>query len=132
MTDSLALRARLRTAEVAAARRRMAEEAALRELAEAEALSATEALVREAGHGVDYAAWLPRGLALRDAAEAGAHHAQQRAAEAALALANARAAGRAVESLAESRAAEARRRALRDEQRLLDEAGARRAPQRQG
>lgn len=110
----------------------MSEEAALREAAEAEALSAAEALVEEAGHGLDYAAWLPRGLALRDAAEAGAHQAQQRAAEAALALANARAAERAVESLATSRAAEARRRALRDEQRLLDEAGARRPPQRQG
>ncbi|TPG48423.1 hypothetical protein EAH89_22850 [Roseomonas nepalensis] len=132
MTDSLAVLARLRNAEVAAARRRVAEEAARREAAEMAARSADEALVAEARHGTGYVAWLPRGLALRAAAEDEARRAQERAAEAILSLAAARASERAVESLSEMRAAEARRRARRDEQRRLDEAGARRPSQPQG
>jgi len=127
--DPLAVLARLRGAEVMTARRRMAEEAALRAAAEEGAEAAARALEEEARHGGDYAAWLPRGLALRDAAAGEAQRAGERAAEAGLALAGARAAERAVEMLAERRAADSRRRALRDEQRALDEAAVRRPGQ---
>ncbi|MCR0981574.1 hypothetical protein [Roseomonas populi] len=122
--DPLAVLARLRGAEVMEARRRVAEAASVRALAEARAMEAGEALLREAAiGGADHAAWLPRGLAMREAAEESVRCAHARAEEAAIGLGAARAAERAVEDLAALRAAEARRAALRAEGQVLDEAG---------
>lgn len=126
--DPLAVLARLRGAEVMEARRRVADAASALALAEAGVAEAGTALRREAGiGGPDHAAWLPRGLAARDAAERATRRAVAEAEEAAVRLGTARAAERAVEDLAALRAAEARRGALRAEGRLLDEAGAARA-----
>ncbi|MBP0492021.1 hypothetical protein [Roseomonas indoligenes] len=126
--DPLAVLARLRGAAVMEARRRVSEAALARALAEAGVAEAGAALRREADiGGPDHAVWLPRGLAARDSAEAGVRSAAARAEEAAVGLGAARAAERAVEELAALRDAEARRKALRAEGRLLDEAGASRA-----
>lgn len=124
--DPLAVLARLRGAEVMAARRQMMEEAALHQAAEERAQAAALAIVEEGRYGEDYGAWLPRGMALRAAAAAEAERAARRVLDASAALAVARAAERAVESLAEMREEEARRTLMRAEQRVLDEAGARR------
>ncbi|MFH5924834.1 hypothetical protein [Roseomonas xinghualingensis] len=127
--DPLAVLARLRGAEVMLARRDLTEEAAARDAAEMRVGAAAAALREEAQHaGPDYAAWLPRGTALRDAAAEAARLAGLRTGEAAAALAAARAAERAVERLAASRAAEMRRKVLQAEQRMLDEVGSRRLP----
>ncbi|MBB5693120.1 hypothetical protein [Muricoccus pecuniae] len=124
--DPLAVLARLRNAEVMEARRRLMESAIAREEAAAREAAAERALQEEAmsGHPA-FAAWLPRGLAARDATAAEHRLAEARSAEAASALGVARAAERAVEKLAELRAAEAERARRRAEQRALDEAGAR-------
>lgn len=125
--DPLAVLARLRGAKVMAARRRIAEEALLHQAAAERARAAASALVEEGRHGEHYATWLPRGMALRDAAAAETERAALRVSDAGAALAAARAAERAVESLAEMRAEGARRALTRAEQRALDEAGAWRA-----
>ncbi|MFC0387760.1 hypothetical protein [Muricoccus vinaceus] len=123
--NPLAVLARLRGAETMAARRHLAEDLARCEAAERTALAAARALLEEGRHGGGYAAWLPRGVAQRDAAAAAARQAGLRAEQAGVALAAARAAERAVEELAGLQAATLRRAALRDAQRALDEAGAR-------
>ena len=125
--DLLAVLARLRGAEVLAARRQVMEEAGLHQAAEQRAQAAASAVVEEGRHGEDYGAWLPRGMALRAAAAAEAERAARRVSDASAALAVARAAERAVEALAEMREEDARRTLMRAEQRVLDEAGARRA-----
>ena len=91
------------------------ESAIAREEAAAREAAAERALQEEAmsGHPA-FAAWLPRGLAARDATAAEHRRAETRSAEAASALGVARAAERAVEKLAELQATEverARRRA---------------------
>jgi len=127
--DPLAVLGRLRGAEVMLARRHLAERTAARDAAEMRAGAAAAALREEARHdGPDYAAWLPRGVALRDAAAEDARLAHRHAEDATATLATARAAERAVEWLAVNRAAEMRRKVLQAEQRMLDEVGSRRAP----
>ncbi|HEY8614407.1 MAG TPA: hypothetical protein VIL69_24360, partial [Roseomonas sp.] len=91
--DPLAVLARLRSAEVMQARRHLAEEAVEREAATAQERAATDALLAEALRGGPaHAAWLPRGLAIREAASGEARLAATRAEEAAAALGVARAA----------------------------------------
>jgi hypothetical protein len=124
--DPLAVLARLRGIAVMEARRSLAEEATVRADAEERERAAGRALRDEARHaGAEYAAWLPRGLAEREAAGGELRIAEARVAEATAALGDARAAERSVERLAELREEEARRLVQRAEQRALDEAGAR-------
>ncbi|WP_431270436.1 hypothetical protein [Dankookia sp. P2] len=69
--------------------------------------------------------WLPRGLAARDRAALAQDQAATRRRDAQAVLAECRAAERAVDLLRDRRAAEARRRARRRVQALLDEAARR-------
>ncbi len=132
---ALAALARLRRFETAVARRHVAERVGAAAAAEVRHASAAEALRTEAaiasadeaagGGGVAlYAAWLPRGLALRDRAAAALRLEERRLEEARAALATARLAERAVEGLAQDRAAAARRLAARRAQQRLDERAA--------
>ena len=129
--DPLAVLARLRGIAVMEARRSLAEESTAHAAAEERERSAAQALRDEARHaGAEYAAWLPRGLALREAAGGALRVAEGRLAEATAALGGARASERSVERLAELREEESRRLLQRAEQRALDEAGARGARRR--
>lgn len=128
--DPLAVLARLRRIETDRARRLVAERLARESGAEAGHAAACTALVTEreaaAAHPAAHAAWLPRALAARDRTALARDLAVRDTAAARDALAEARAAERALEMLAEARAAEARRAALRAEQARLDAFAARR------
>ncbi len=130
--DPLPLMARLRRLEVASAQAALAE-ARLREAdATARAAGAAATLTAEQCDtlGADYAAWLPRGIAARDAALRDATHAESRAAAALAALVGARTAERSVERLAETRAEAARRDGLRRAAIRLEEAYSASTPRR--
>lgn len=128
--DPLAVLARLRRLETDQARRHLAERLARSATAAARLDAADHAFAAEAGCAAlpaDYAAWLVRGRA--DRARAAGLLALERAAEetARQALADARAAGRAVELLTEERTrAAARKEARRVQARLDDHAATRR------
>ncbi|TDH64651.1 hypothetical protein E2C06_01545 [Dankookia rubra] len=127
--DPIAALARLRWLETAEAKRRLAVQVG-QETAAAERHAAAAAAL-PAEHAVGDAAWrlwLPRGLASRDRAALAQDQAATRRRDAQAVVAECRAAERAVELLRERRAAEARRRALRQAQALLDEAARRRRP----
>lgn len=127
--DGLGALARLRRLEVAEARRRMALMLA-QEAAAAERLAGAGAALRAeaAADATSWRLWLPRGLAERDRAALARDQAAVRRDQAQDALAEARAAERAVELLREQQAAAARRRAARREQALLDDVAQRRRP----
>ena len=126
--DPLATLARLRRFEVAAARRHLAERLAAMAEAESRRDAAAAALAAEAatGDGAAYAAWLPRGRAMRDRTAAALGAEEQRLAAARVGLTAARTAKRVVGTLRDQRAAEARREAEGRAQAAIDEAAARR------
>ena len=120
--DPLTVLARLRRLEVEQARRMLASQREERDAAATRAAAAEEALRAEAdGSSVDYAAFLPRGMAERERAAAALRRAQAALELARIALADRRAQERAVEQLAELRAATAQAEAARREQALLDD-----------
>ncbi len=125
--DPLAALARLRRLESDEARRVLGEANTRLAVAEARVASAAAALGAEGRPGgeEDYGRWLTRGLAERDRAARTAGFATESAEIARQALAEGRAAERALEQLREARAEAARRKALRRTQSLLDEAAAR-------
>lgn len=126
--DGLGALARRRRLQVAEAKRRMGQMLAQEAAATARLETASLALRAEAAaDAVAWRGWLGRGLAERDRAALAQDQAAARRDQAQAALAEARAAERAVEMLREQRAASARRRRLRREQGLLDDA-ARRGP----
>lgn len=121
--DPFATLARLRRLAVDEAKRDLADalaEAAARERAAAAALGALE--VEAAADAALYGAWLPTGLRRAGEAAAQAEAAELAVDTARALLAEARAAERAVELMAERYAAEAEKRAARKEQMVLDEA----------
>jgi len=120
--DPLTVLARLRRLEVEQARRMLASQREERDAAATRAAAAEEALRAEAdGSPADYAAFLPRGMAERERAAAALRRAQAALELARIALADRRAQERAVEQLAELRAATAQAEAARREQALLDD-----------
>lgn len=131
--DPLAALLRLRSLEVAAARRDLAERLAGLSAAEQRAAAAAAAIQAEANSEATreaphlYSAWLPRGRAAEERAAGDARLAAQASEIARQNLAETRAGERAVEWLREQRLIEERQRAARREQAALDEAAARRA-----
>ncbi len=122
--DPLVTLARLRRLAVSEAKRDLAEallaeDEALTRAAAAEAALTAEAETTEPGA---YAAWLPRGLAVAQAEATRAAAARRATERRRIALADARAAERAVEILAARQAAEAARAEDRLAQARLDEA----------
>ncbi|UFN51132.1 hypothetical protein LPC08_11245 [Roseomonas sp. OT10] len=126
--DPLAVLDRLQRLHLDQARQSLGEALGRLQAAELRHAVAEAALVSEgmAEPPGDYAAWLPAGLAQRDAALAGQQRAAARAEAAREALAGARAAHRAVERLRDLRAAATARRAGRAAQAALDETARRR------
>ncbi|MBE9607357.1 hypothetical protein IAI18_21015 [Acetobacteraceae bacterium H6797] len=126
--DPLAILQRLRDLEVTEAQRRLAERRAQEDLAQRQAEATAAALLSEAAqrdpHG--FAAWMPRGRAEQERAARLAHIAGNQRAEAERGLAEARAALKGVERLAEMREEEAKKAREKKVQGLLDEVGARR------
>lgn len=121
--DTLPLLARLRRLAVAAAQGHLAEAQLRARDAEARHAAAAALLVAErAAAGADYAAWLPRGVVVRDTAGRDAAHAEARRLTALAALVAARSAERSVERLAEERAVTARDDAARRDRIRLEEA----------
>ncbi|MDI3307427.1 MAG: hypothetical protein QJR07_21085 [Acetobacteraceae bacterium] len=125
--DPLAVLARLRSLETRAAQQRLATQLGRAAAAAARVAAAEGALLEERGAGspADYAAWLPRALAERERAALAERQAEDSLHMAQAALAECRAAERAVERLREQRTAEARRRSGRRQQMLLDDAAQR-------
>lgn len=125
--DPLAVLARLRGLETRAAQQRLATQLARAEAATVRVVAAEAALLEErsAGDPADYASWLPRALAERERTVVAERLAEDSLRTAQSALADCRAAERAVERLREQRAAEARRQAGRRQQALLDDAAQR-------
>jgi len=125
--DPLAVLARLRLLETRAAQQRLAMQLSHAAAAAARVVAAEGALLEErsAGDPADYATWLPRALAERERAAVAERLAESSLQAAQLALAGCRAAERAVALLREQHAAEARRRAERRQQMLLDDAAQR-------
>lgn len=125
--DPLAVLARLRGLETCAAQQRLATQLGRVAAAAARVAAAEGALLEERGAGdpAGYAAWLPRALAERDRAALAERLAEDSLQAAQSALAECRAAERAVARLREQRAAEARRQAGRRQQALLDDAAQR-------
>lgn len=127
--DSLATLTRLRSIGTAAAKADLARAAVARQDAAAKAEGEARLVLQESPE-LDmprtYGTWLVAQLARRQQARADEAEAAVREEQARLALVEARRAERVIELLAESRAAEARRRAGRREAALLDEAASRR------
>jgi flagellar export protein FliJ len=133
MKRHLANLLRLRRFEADTARRALAEALAAEADAQARLARAQEALAAEAGQAGslrdrdalvslrNFAAWLPRGAAARQAAARAVAVAAQAAAAARAALAERRAALEAVEKLVEAAAREDRQHAARREAHALDD-----------
>ncbi len=125
--DPLAVLLRLRGLEVLQAQRRLADRLSALSQAEMRAQAACDALREEgAGDAAELAAWLPRGLAERDRAAALRAQRAASADQARQAVAEARIAQRATETLRAQRREEQRRSEERRNQALLDAAGLRR------
>jgi flagellar export protein FliJ len=129
--DPLAPLKRLRTLQVATARRDLADRRARAEVAAQQAEAAQATLLNElAGAPLfadSLAAWLPVARAARDRATGDAALAEQAVEVARGALAEERSRARVVELLIERRAAEARAEAARRAQAAIDEVAQRRA-----
>lgn len=123
--DPLATLRRLRSVQVLAARREVADRlAAAREAGEAEArtrLALASEATASAGAPTDYAAWLPAGRAAQAQSMAALTEASQEADVARAALAAARAAEDATQALIARRRREEERAALRRQQQRLDD-----------
>jgi hypothetical protein len=125
--DPLAVLARLRGLETRAAQQRLAGQLGRVAAVAARVVVAEGALLeeRDAGDPADYASWLPRALAERERAALAERLAETSLQTARSALADCRAAERAVERLREQHAAEARLQAGRRQQAPLDDAAQR-------
>jgi flagellar biosynthesis chaperone FliJ len=120
--DPLAMLARLRLTQVAAAQREMGTRRAEADAAAARAAAAAQALLAEgAAAPADYAAFLPRARAERDAAVSATQRAEAALELARTGLAEARTAERAVQEVAAQGRAAARKKARQREQALIDD-----------